>query len=414
MSVFEAFRLALEQLRVQKLKSFFTLLGVMMGVMFLIAVVSIIEGASKYMENDLIGKIMAINSFEVRRNPNLQMGDIDMQQMEELRKRPYIYEIDTVEIVKAIPQGFRYAVTGGANLTITSQYGRPRSVNVNNVTYGYFAIKNLGVQNGRIFSEQEDAMNARVAIIGQDVQDHFFPTVDPIDREIRIGGLPYRVVGVAEKQGSTFGISLDKFVITPYGSAVKKLTANPAGSISAIIVQAPNSTALVEGQEAVRQAMRIDRGLRPGDKDNFSIETSESALAFWNKLKGYLIIAGIALPAIGLVVGAIVIMNIMLVAVSERTREIGVRKSLGARRKDILAQFLIESATLSTLGAALGVAVGALLAFTIATLSPLPTRVAPWSVVVSVLLGAGVGIVAGVYPANRASRLDPITALRAE
>jgi len=164
----------------------------------------------------------------------------------------------------------------------------------------------------------------------------------------------------------------------------------------------------------VRQVMRARHHLRPAQKDDFELETSDSALEFWNKIKGYLVIAGVALPAIGLVVGAIVIMNIMLVAVAERTREIGIRKSLGARRRDILSQFLVESATLSTVGAALGVLTGFAFAKLIAAVTPLPAAVELWSVLVGVGIGAGVGIVAGAYPASRASRLDPITALRAE
>jgi putative ABC transport system permease protein len=160
--------------------------------------------------------------------------------------------------------------------------------------------------------------------------------------------------------------------------------------------------------------MRVRRHLRPNQPDNFELETSDSALEFWNKIKSYLVIAGVALPAIGLVVGAIVIMNIMLVAVAERTREIGIRKSLGARRRDIMSQFLVESATLSTIGAALGVATGFGFAKLIAMVSPLPAAVELWSVVLGVAIGAGVGVVAGVYPASQASRLDPITALRAE
>jgi putative ABC transport system permease protein len=160
--------------------------------------------------------------------------------------------------------------------------------------------------------------------------------------------------------------------------------------------------------------MRGRHGLRPSQKDDFELETSDSALEFWNKIKSYLVIAGVALPAIGLVVGAIVIMNIMLVAVAERTREIGIRKSLGARRRDIMSQFLVESATLSTVGAALGVVTGFAFAKLIATVTPLPAAVELWSVFLGVGIGAGVGIVAGAYPASRASRLDPITALRAE
>jgi putative ABC transport system permease protein len=166
--------------------------------------------------------------------------------------------------------------------------------------------------------------------------------------------------------------------------------------------------------EAVRQTMRARRGLRPSQKDNFSLETSDSALEFWNKIKSYLVMAGVALPAIGLVVGAIVIMNIMLVAVAERTREIGIRKALGARRRDIMSQFLVESATLSTVGAAIGVAVGFGFAKLIAAVTPLPAAVELWSVLVGVSIGAGVGVIAGIYPASRASLLDPIAALRQE
>ena len=160
--------------------------------------------------------------------------------------------------------------------------------------------------------------------------------------------------------------------------------------------------------------MRARHKLRPWQKDNFSLQTADSALEFWNKIKRYLVLAGVALPAFGLVVGAIVIMNIMLVAVAERTHEIGVRKALGARRRDILIQFLIEASALSTFGAAFGIAAGAGLAYLIRTVTPMPTFVAPWSIAVGVLIGAGVGIVSGVYPASRASLLDPVAALRQE
>jgi putative ABC transport system permease protein len=211
-----------------------------------------------------------------------------------------------------------------------------------------------------------------------------------------------------------FGLSLDRQLVAPFHSPMGRLTVTPRSGLYGVIVQAPSAASLQDVQEHVREVMRRRRRLHPTQPDNFAFETSESALTQWATIKRYLVLAGIVLPAIGLVVGAIVIMNIMLVAVTQRTREIGIRKSLGARRRDILWQFLVESATLSTLGAIIGITLGVVGAKVIHAVSPLPTSVAPWSVVMATFLGAGVGIVAGVYPASRAARLDPIAALRQE
>jgi putative ABC transport system permease protein len=414
MPFLEAVRLALSTIRVQKLKSFFTLLGVTIGVMFLIAVVSIVQGMGDYMEKDLVGKIMGINTFELRHRPYVQLGDVDEEEWRSWRTRPRILWEDVAPVTAALPEDTRWYVESQDQVTIESKYSRPRAVQVFAVTGDYFAIKNMAVTSGRLLNSFDHDRANPVVVIGQDVAEHFFPGVDAIGRELKVGSLPYTVVGVAEEQGSSFGISFDRFIIAPYETPVKRLLNRQRNVIDAVVVQAPTPAAIAPLQESVRQVMRTRHKLRPGQRDDFSIATSESALAFWNKLKGYLVMAGIALPAIGLVVGSIVIMNIMLVAVAERTREIGIRKALGARRSDIMAQFLVESATLSTVGAALGILLGVLLARAVAALSPLPASVAPWSVVVAIALGAGVGIISGVYPASRASRLDPIAALRQE
>jgi putative ABC transport system permease protein len=409
----EAVRLALSQIRVQKLKSFFTLLGVVIGVMFLIAVVSIVEGMSRYVEEDFAAKIIGKNTFSFRRRPDVNVGNVSDETWREYSRRPRVYEPDVAVARAALPPGTVSAVENMTFAYANTQFARPRQVQVIATEPDYFKIKSYNLTSGRLFSPQEAELGSPVVIIGTEVASHFFKGLDPLGREIRIGGNPFTVVGLLEKQGNVFGFSLDRMVIGPYTSSLSRVT-NPRGDIDALVVQAPNRELLDDAMESVREAMRGFRRLGPARPDNFALETSDAALSFFDELKGRLILFGTALPAIGLVVGAMVIMNIMLVAVAERTREIGIRKALGAKRRDILSQFLVESATLSVLGAAIGIGLGIALAQIIAAVSPLPASVAPWSILLALTVGAGVGIVAGMYPASRAARLDPIAALRQE
>ena len=412
MPLFESIRLALATIRVQKLKSFFTLLGVTIGVMFLIAVVSIVEGMSKYVEEDFMGRVLGANTFTLRRMPWFG-NHVTYEEWRSWQRRPRIYPRDANLVRAVIPAGNKWAIESSEILWANTPYARPRQVDAHAIDGDYFTIKKYDLTSGRVFSPQEMELGSTVIVIGDEVAKFFFPNLNPLGRELRIGGIPYTVIGVIEHQGNLFGQSLDKTAIAPFNSPMRRLT-NPRGDVDGVLVQAANTLMLDESMETVREALRANRHLRPSTPDNFVMETTASALVMFEKTKSVMTIAGTALPAIGLVVGGMVIMNIMLVAVAERTREIGIRKSLGARRRDILSQFLVEAATLSTLGAIIGIILGLAAAKLVSSQTPLPAAVAPWSIVAATLLGTVVGIVSGVYPARRASLLDPIEALRQE
>jgi putative ABC transport system permease protein len=412
--IFESIRLALAQIRVQKLKSFFTLVGVMISVTFLIAVVSIVQGMSVYVEQDFAGKFLGINTFNLRPFPDINTGDVTDEQWKEWQRRPKITIDDAMAVEAALPADARWAIHDVRWMNVGSDYaGGGAQVLAEAATPQYFQIKDLQVVQGRVFGDQEDAVGADVVVIGDAIAEQYFPNLDPLGRTLKVGRFPFRVIGVLAHQGTVFGLNLDRQVIAPFHSEMSRLT-GARQNLYGVVVQSPTPAQFQPLEEVVREVMRRRHQLRPAEQDNFVMESSETALSQWETIKKYLVLAGMVLPAIGLIVGAIVIMNIMLVAVAERTREIGIRKSLGARRRDILAQFLVESATLSSFGALMGVALGIGLAKLVAVVSPLPAAVAPWSIALAVTVGAGVGIVAGAYPASRASRLDPILAMRAE
>jgi putative ABC transport system permease protein len=368
---------------------------------------------SKYVEEDFAAKIIGVNTFTFRRFPFNNFGDISDAEWRERQRRPRLYAADIAVARTALPPGARSAIENSDFLYANSGDARPRQVQAYGTEPDFFRIRKYNLSAGRVFTPQETEQGLPVIVIGTEVVDHFFRGLNPLDREIRIGGIPYRVIGVLEKQGNVFGFSMDRMAIAPWSSPISRLT-NPRGDIDGLIVQTTTREELDETIESVRETMRGHRRLKPGQADNFSFETQDEALSFFDGIKSKLIVFGTALPAIGLVVGGMVIMNIMLVAVAERTREIGIRKALGARRRDILSQFLVESATLSIVGAAIGIALGLALAKAIAAASPLPAAVAPWAIGMALVLGAGVGIIAGIYPASRAARLDPIAALRQE
>jgi putative ABC transport system permease protein len=413
MRFFEAIRLALQTIRAQKLKSAFSIVGVFIGVMFLIAVVSVVQGMNRYMTEKFAGTILGVNTFRLRQFPDVQLGNVTDSTWRSWLRRPRV----TYEDVQAVARGVSVPVVAAwestTRATLSAGRKQAKDVAVTAATEPYFEIRSLNVERGRAFTAQEVQAGVPVLVLGYDLADKLFEGQDPIGREVKIFDLPYRVIGVVEKQGNLFGLSLDKFAVAPASAPLKRYVNQPR-VVDALAMKAHSQPEMREAMAQAEAVMRSRRHLRPRQEDNFVLETADEVLDFWGKISRVLFVALPGLVAISLVVGGIVIMNIMLMAVAERTREIGIRKSLGARRRDLLRQFLVEAAMLSTAGAAVGVAVGIGLAGAVAAFTPLPAAVAPWSILVGVALGAGVGIVAGVYPASRAARLDPIAALRHE
>ena len=413
MRFFDAVRLAFQTLRSQKLKSAFSVIGVFIGVMFLIAVVSVVEGMNRYMTDKFAGTLLGVNTFRVRQFPDVQLGNVTDSMWRTWMRRPRITYEDAQAVIQGISTPVAAAWESSTRAALTAGRRTAKDVQVTAATELYFDIRALVIEEGRAFTGQEVQASLPVLVLGHDLAEKLFEGQDPLGREVKIFDIPYRVIGVVEKQGNLFGMSLDKFAIAPATSPLKRFV-NPPRVVDALAVKANSPAEMRQAMTQAEAVLRSRRHLRPRQADDFALETADEVLDFWGKISGILQYALPFLPGVSLVVGGIVIMNIMLMAVAERTREIGIRKSLGARRRDILRQFLVEATTLAVVGAAAGVAIGIALAALVAATTPLPAAVAPWSIVAGVLLGAGVGIVAGVYPATRAARLDPITALRAE
>jgi putative ABC transport system permease protein len=409
---YEAIILALQTIRAQKLKSFFSVIGVFIGVTFLIAAVSIVNGMNSYMTDKFAGTIIGVNTFQLRNRPNVNFNVPDSV-WRAWRRRPRITFDDADAVTKGLTVPVLTAWYSEDQGTV--EYGGrvAKSIDLQGAGADYFAIKNLNIVDGRPFTAQEVKAAVPVVVMGWELADKLFAGQEPVGKTVRIQGLPYTVIGVVEKQGNLFGMSLDKFVVAPATSPIQR-DVNPPRVVDAVMVKSNSVPEMNEAMDQVEGIMRARHHLRPTQDDNFALETSAAVLDFWGGINKIMLAVGPGIVGVSLVVGGIVIMNIMLMAVAERTREIGVRKSLGARRQDILRQFLAESATLALAGAILGIASGIVLSFILNAVTPLPAAVAPWSVGVGVILGAGVGIVAGVYPASRAARLDPITALRQE
>jgi putative ABC transport system permease protein len=413
MGLLEAVGIAFRTIRSQKLKSFFSLIGVLIGVTFLIAVVSIVQGMNRYMVDRFANTLIGANTFELRQRPSIVTGEVSDSVWLAWRRRPRISYADADYVRERVTTPATFAKFCEDRVAVHYEGKVAKDIDLIGTEANYFSIRNYEITAGRAFSTQEVQTAQPVLVVGSELAEKLLPGVDPVGKTVQIAGLPYRIVGVVAKQGTLFGLSLDKFAIMPFSAPGRRLIC-PINILDALIVRTGDPTDMARAMGEAEAVMRSRRNLKPWQENNFAFQTAEGALGTWEKISRILFLALPGLVAISLVVGGIVIMNIMLMAVSERTREIGIRKALGARRRDILAQFVVESATLSGAGALMGIGFGLLLAFVVKALTPLPAAVAPWSVVVGMALGVSVGIAAGVYPASRASRLDPIVALRAE
>jgi putative ABC transport system permease protein len=405
--------IAVAQIRGNPLRTFFTLLGIIVSVAFLIAVVAIIQGMNAYVKENIADAMVGTNAFQVRRTP-IQVGLIDDDLMARIRRRPVISPEDAQAVRAALPEAIAVSRQSGWPTPITEVFWRGRSVGgilIFGITPEFQVVQDYRVRSGRPISDVDVTQRMNSVVLGTELAEKLFETVDPIGQEVRLAGERFVVVGVNEPKGRVLGQSFDAYVLIPITRFEMRFGRRLTTTISVKVSDTSDVGAMMARAE---EAMRVAHRLRPGQDNDFSIETSEALVAFCKSLTQILFAVIPAVVAIGIVVGGIVIMNIMLMAVNERTREIGIRKAVGARARDIERQFLVETVMLSALGGVIGVLAGWAFAFLISVVSPLPARITWWSVAVALGLGAGIGVIFGVYPARRAARLDPVTAMRAE
>ena len=411
MNFVETLKLALSAIMAHKLRSFLTLLGMIIAVATFMIVLSVLQGFNAYFDEKIAG--IGSNTFTIRRFSFDDFKDTDTIAAAQ-RRNPEL-NFDDLRFIADHAQliGKIGAKAGGQTRDVKRDSETLQDVQISGSEPIIADLEKRDIAEGRYFTETENSNSMRVVYIGKDVANKLFPSGNALGQEISIQGIPYRIIGIQTAKGTVFGQPQDNFVEMPiktFGSAFGGLTRNRAPYF---VVTAKNDKQINDAVEEVRTLMRIKRRLAFGEKDNFGILTPDAISGIRDRVFGTTFLVIIFVPSIAGIVGAIVIMNIMLVAVSERTKEIGIRKSLGARQPDILKQFLYESATLSAIGGLIGLIIAELAGYIISAMF-LPTKIPIWAVIGSILVSAAVGIVAGVYPAWKAARLDPIEALRAD
>jgi putative ABC transport system permease protein len=407
MNFVEALKISLQSLWANKLRSVLTLLGVVIGVASVITVVTLVNGAKQFVTTKI--NTYGADVITVSKMPSTFMT---IEEYLSFQKRRDVTMDDYNAIVSICKSCFSTGALRNTTGKVVVGTKSSTDTDVRGYTWTMPPISNLNIVLGRSFTESEDQHSAHVAIVGYDVVDNLLGGGDPLGKEIRVDGEPYTVIGVGERQGKTLGASQDNWVAVPLVAFLHRYGAN--ASIVIYVQAGGGGDVLVGVEDELRTIMRSRRHLAFGTPDSFSIDTSATFTNILNQVLNSFGAVVVAIAGISLVVGGIVIMNIMLVSVTERTREIGIRKALGARRRDILMQFLIESATMSLFGGIIGVLGGIGVAEIITYAVSFPSNVQAWSVITGLLVATTVGIFFGVYPARKAAELDPIVALRSE
>jgi putative ABC transport system permease protein len=402
----ETFRLAVDALRAHKLRSFLTLLGVILAVATLVAVMSVVAGLNFYVADRVAN--LGANVYLVDRFGIITSQDAWIK----AQKRPLVTLEEYQRLRDSMKTASHVAATGDRTMDVRSGNILLESTDLTGVTPNYADIRNMNLSAGRFLTEGDDLHHAPVCFIGTDVVKKFFPTVDPIGKTIRAGTNTYEVVGVATEIGSAFGQSQDNYILIPLTTYFKDW--HKQNDWLTIFVQAQNAEIINASEDEARMLMRAWRHLPFDAPDNFAVFGSASIMALWQQITGNLFAVAVSLTAVFLVVGGIVIMNIMLASVTERTREIGLRRSLGARRKHIILQFVTESAVLAAVGGMIGLALAYGIVAFVRAVTPIPVKTPLSAVIISLGVSTAVGLFFGIYPAMRAAKLDPIEALRAD
>ncbi len=407
-AILEGARIALEAIWAQKLRSSLTLLCVVIAILSIVAVVSVLDGMDQYVRNEVARA--GTNVFTLQRANELDILT-DFNAFMQSLKNPRITFADA----KALREEMTLAEYVDPAYRITQNvYVGERHVDgiqIQGRSEVYPGVDDLDLYSGRHLTEADLATNRAAVVLGHKVREILFPDVDPIGRSVKIGGRHYEVVGVFAERANILGNDRNSFVVIPITTLLSQFGAMRS---LRVYVKAKDLDSFQRSVDEATAILRTRRGLRPDQKDNFSIATSEQFLSFWEKLSRGIFLSLTGIVSITLVVGGIIIMNVMLVSVTERTREIGVRKALGAKRRAILFQFLVEAVTLTTVGGVVGIGLGLLAAMMVGAFSPLPYSLNPWSIVVALVIVFAVGIFFGLYPASRAARLDPVVSLRHE